>query len=440
MVIGGDAGGMAGASQVRRMRPELEIVALERGLRTSYAACGIPFFVSGEIAELERLVARSPEEFRSRQNIDVRLRHEVVGIDLDRRDVEYRDLDAGRTDRLGFDQLLIGTGARPLRPPLPGIDGDNVFGVQTLDDAERLHDEARARGAQRVVVVGGGYIGLEMAEAFCHFGAEVVVLEAAPQAMRTLDADMADLVVGVMAEHGIAVRTGVEVLGFEPDGVVTAEGKEPADLVVLGMGVTPNSELAGAAGIALGVRNAIRVDDHQRTSAEGVYGAGDCCESFHRVTRQQVHVALGTVANRQARVAGVNLGGGDATFAGVLGSAVTRICTTEVARTGLTEAEASVAGFEYVVGKAKASTRAHYYPGAEPITVKLVAECGTGRLLGGQIVGGPGSGKRIDTVATAIWNEMSVDEMIDLDLAYAPPFSPVWDPVVTAARQAAKGA
>jgi len=439
VVIGGDAGGMAAAAQARRLRPDLEIVAFERGTRTSYAACGIPFFVGGEIDSLDRLVARTPEEFRERNDIEVHLRHDVTAIDVGGRTIEVCDLESAATRTVGFDQLVIGTGARPLRPPLPGIDGPGIYGVQTLDDAQRLVGVAETSRCEDVVVVGGGYIGLEMAEAFCHRGAKVTVLDAAPQVMRTLDADMAELVVASMRSRDIDVRTGVVITGFEPGSVLTDEGPVPADIVVLGMGVTPNSEIAGDAGLELGVRNAIRVDRRQRTSIEGVWAAGDCCESFHRVTGAPTHIALGTVANRQARVAGINLAGGYATFPGVLGSAVTKICTTEVGRTGLTEWEATAAGFDTVVGKVTSSTRAGYYPGAEQLVVKLVAERGSGRLLGGQIVGGASAAKRIDTVATALWAGMRVDELVDLDLSYAPPFSPVWEAVALAARQAARG-
>jgi NADPH-dependent 2,4-dienoyl-CoA reductase/sulfur reductase-like enzyme len=434
VVIGGDAGGMAAASQAKRMRADLEVVAFERGSRTSFAACGIPFYIGGEVESHDDLVARSPEEHRSR-GIDVRTRHDVTAIDCSARTVTATDLEGNAEVTVGFDHLVIATGARPMRPPIPGIDDrDFVFGVQNLDDADRLLSVADERGSSRVVVVGGGYIGLEMAEAFCHRGAEVVVVEVASSVMRTLDADMAELIVRTMIEHGIELRTDTVITGFEPGAVHTEDGSLEADLVVLGMGVTPNSELAAAAGIELGARNAIRVDDHQRTSVSGVWSAGDCAESFHRVTREPTHIALGTVANRQARVAGINIGGGDATFPGVLGSAVTKLCNTEIGRTGLTEAEAIDAGFAVEVGRIEAMTRSGYFPGAEPVTVKLVADRDTGRLLGGQIVGGAGAAKRIDTVATAIWNEMAVGELVDLDLSYAPPFSPVWDPVQVAAR------
>lgn len=436
VVIGGDAAGMATASQVRRMRPDVEIVALEMGSRTSYAACGIPYHVAGMVPDVENLVARTPEEFRSRQNIDVRLRSEVTGIDVAGGSVEVRDLDAGTSYTLGYDDLCIGTGAKAVRPPIPGIDADWVHIVKTLDDSVALLARASDADVNRVVVVGGGYIGLEMAEAFVAWGAEVTVVDGADQVMSTLDPDMAELVRDAMVGHGIEVRLGAGVVGFEDHKVVLADGELAADVVVLGMGVVPNTALAADAGITLGHRGAIAVDARQATSAANIWAAGDCATSRHILTGEDIHVALGTVANRQARVAGVNIAGGDATFGGVVGTAITRVCTTEIARTGLSEAECEAAGMEFVVGKVESRTRAHYYPGAAPMTVKVLAAPGTGRLLGCQIVGGEGAGKRIDTMATAITAGFGVRDMVDLDLAYAPPFSPVWDPVVLASRQA----
>jgi len=438
VVIGGDAAGMTAASTARRGRDDLEIVALERGTRTSYAACGIPYLVAGLIDEVDDLVARTPQEFRDRQRIDVRTRHEVIGIDTAEGKVEVRDLARARDFSLGYDELVIATGARPIRPDLPGIDLPFVHGVQTLDDAEHLLAIAEEIDAEKVVVVGGGYIGLEMAEAFVRWGADVTIVDAGSQVMRTLDPDMADLVEQALDRFEVEVRTGVDVHGFEPGFVLTSDGPLPAELVILGIGVTPNAELAAEAGIALGPRGAIAVDRRQRASAAHVWAAGDCATTFHLVRQEPVHIALGTVANKTGRVAGTNVAGGYATFPGVVGTAITRICTTEVARTGVSEAEADAAGLAYVVGRIETTTTAGYFPGAQPMVVKLLAEVGTGRLLGGQIVGGSGSAKRIDIVATAITAGMTIAEVIDLDLAYAPPFSSVWDPVAVAARAAAR--
>jgi NADPH-dependent 2,4-dienoyl-CoA reductase/sulfur reductase-like enzyme len=436
VVIGGDAGGMAAASQARRLRADLEIVALERGNWTSYSACGIPYYVAGEVDDINQLVARDPQTFRDEQRIDVRLRHEATAIDLDERRVEVRDLERERTLTLSFDQLAIGTGARPIRPDLPGIDLPFIHGVQTLDDARSLLAYAEEHDVQRVAVVGGGYIGLEMAEAFTRWGAEVVIIDRAPQVMSSLDPDMGALVAEAMVRHDIEVRCDTVVSGFEDGQVHTSDGTVSADLVVLGIGVEPNAELARAAGLATGVRGAIKVDRRQQTDAEGVWAAGDCCESFHLVTRAPTYLALGTVANKQARVAGINIGGGYATFPGVVGTAVARLCATEVARTGLNEREAREAGFGYVVAKTTSTTRASYFPGLKDIEVKLVVEKVTGRVLGGQIVGEEGAAKRVDVLATAITAGMTVTDLLDLDLGYAPPFSPLWDPVQSSARRA----
>ena len=435
-MVGGDAGGMGAASQARRLRPDLEIIALEKSAWTSYSACGIPYLVGGEIKDFDELVTRSPQEFRDTFRIDVRVRHEAMALDLDRREVEVRDHEGDRTLRIGFDQLVIGTGARPVRPSLPGIDQECVVGVQTLGDAEVLLGLAERFRAKQVVVVGAGYIGLEIAEAFLRRGAEVAVVERSPQVMGTLDADMAALVERAMRGEGIDLRLGVSTTGFEPGVAHTDAGDLPADLVVLALGVRPNSELAGDAGLALGAGDAIVVDRRQRTGVDGVWAAGDCCESHHLVTGRKVHVALGTVATKQSRVAGTNIGGGYATFPGVVGTAATRLCDTEVARTGLNEAEATADGFRFHAVTVESTTQAGYLPSAKAITVKLLAEQRSGKLLGGQIVGQQGSAKRIDVLATALHAEMSVEEMTQLDLSYAPPFGPVWDPVLIAARKA----
>ena len=435
-VVGGNPAGMGAATQAHRLDGSLEIVAFEKTDWTSYSACGIPYVVGGVVDDLDRLVVRTPQQHRDQSLIDVRTRHEVMAIDLDARRLEVRDHAHTRTIQVPFDELVLGLGARPIRPDLPGIDLPSVHGVQTLDDASSLLYAARTSECRNVVVVGGGYIGLELAEAFVLRGARVTVVEAAPHVMGTLDPDMAVPVESAMRGLGIDLRVGVPVTGFADRIVQTEDGPILADLVVLGLGVVPNSELAGEAGIELGVKNAIKVDRRQRTSAAGVWAAGDCVESFHLVSRQPVHVALGTLANRQARVAGINLGGGYATFPGVLGTAVTRVCSTEVGRTGLTEKEAHAAGFEFVTAAIESTSASKYLPEAKPVQVKLLAEKRTGRVIGAQIVGGQGAAKRVDVEATAITAGFDVQQLLDVDMGYAPPMSPLWDPVAVAARKA----
>ena len=434
LVIGGDGAGMSAASLARRRRPDLEIVALEMGRWTSYSACGIPYLVGGALDGIADLVARSPEEFRS-MRIDVRTEHEVVGLDLSSRKAEVYNRAHGRTFHLGFDLLHIATGARPRRPDIPGLDLPHVHGVQTLADATRLLDDARSHRPGHVVVVGSGYVGLELAEAFLDRGASVTVVEASAEVMGSLDPDMGSLVARSMRQAGVTVRTGEELTAVTESAVVTSAGEFPADLVVLGLGVEPNADLAAAAGVDTGVRGSIVVDRQQRTSSEGVWAAGDCCQSHNIVSGRPVHLPLGTVANKQGRVAGINISGGYATFPGVAGTAVTRICRTEIGRTGLREQEARDAGFGVSAVRIEATTTAAYMPDAQHTTVKLIAERGGGRLLGAQIVGGRGSAKRVDVIATALAAGMNVEDLIGLDLGYAPPYSSVWDPVQVAARQ-----
>jgi NADPH-dependent 2,4-dienoyl-CoA reductase/sulfur reductase-like enzyme len=393
--------------------------------------------VAGDVPTVDDLVVKTPAELRSEHRIDVRTRHEVVAIDLDARSAEVRDLDRERTIRLPFDQLAFGTGARPVRPQLPGIDEPWVHGVQNLEDGASLLAAAETGRCRDVIVVGGGYIGLEMAEAFHRRGARVTLVEANDHVMaRTLDPELSSRVEDALSGLGVKVRLGERVEAFDRGRVVTGTGALPADLVVLGLGVEPNSELAREAGVGLGEHDAIRVDRRQRTDADGVYAAGDCAESWDLVARRHRYIALGTVANRTARVAGTNLGGGYATFPGIVGTAVTKVCEHEVGRTGLTEADADAAGFQAVTVSIDSTVRAGYLPDAPPVTVRLVAERGTGRLLGGQILGGPGAAKRIDVLATALTCRLTVADLVDLDLSYAPPFSPVWDPLQVAARQA----
>ena len=446
VVVGGDAAGMSAASQARRRRgpEELEVVAFERGRYTSFAACGIPYWIAGLVDDRDDLIARHPETFRDKQQIDVHLRTEVVGIDTREGRVEVWDHEAGRSRTEPYDQLLIATGARPTRPQMPGLDSDGVFGVQTLDDGAAVNAYLEQRPVETAVVVGGGYIGLEMAEAMVDRGIDVTVVEAAPQVMPTLDADMAAGLVTALEDMGITVRLDTPVQGFAADddghvrAVTTDDGELPADLVFLGLGTRPESGLAQDAGIPVGATGGIVVDRRQHTPVDGIWAAGDCTESFHRVARQPVAIALGTIANKQGRVAGVNLGGGQASFPGVLGTAITRVCDLEIARTGLNEKECQRYGVPAVPTTLEARTTAHYFPGASPMTVKVTSDPETGRLLGAQIIGGAGAAKRIDAFAVAIWNEMGVEELMNVDLSYAPPFSGVWDPVLLAARKAAR--
>jgi NADPH-dependent 2,4-dienoyl-CoA reductase/sulfur reductase-like enzyme len=371
------------------------------------------------------------------------MRHEVLEIDLDRRAVIARDAAGQGLVREEFDQLVYATGAVPVRPEWARIDDGGVFGVQTLDDGAAIHAWLdRDPRPRKAVVVGGGYIGVEMAEAMVKRGLDVTLLEKSGQPMSTVDPDMGQRVVDAIRVLGIKIHTDAHVQGLETAGgrvraVVTPDGVYQADVVVLGLGVRPNTALAAESGIPLGVTGGLRTDLRMRViGVPGVWAAGDCVQTVHLISGQPVHVPLGTHANKQGRVAGINIGGGYATFPGVIGTAITKVCELEVARTGLTEREASAAGYAYVTASVDSTSRAGYYPGAARMTIKLIAEKRTGLLLGAQIVGREEAAKRIDGLAIAIWNRMTVEEMTALDLGYAPPFAPVWDPVLIAARKA----
>ncbi|MER6997056.1 FAD-dependent oxidoreductase [Streptomyces sp. NPDC000410] len=444
VVIGGDAAGMSAASQARRLKGprELEIVAFERSHFTSYSACGIPYWVGGDVTERDELIARTPEEHRERA-IDVRMRTEVTELDIAGQRVRSRDLESGAESWTGYDKLVLATGARPVRPALPGIDAHGVHGVQTLDDGQALLDTLRRTRGRRAVVVGAGYIGVEMAEALLKRGFEVTVVNRGEQPMATLDPDMGALVHGAMDGMGIAVVNGAEVTKIltGPDGrvraVATERAEYPADVVVLGIGVEPETTLAGAAGLPLGVYGGLLTDLAMRVRGyENVWAGGDCVEVLDLVSGRERHIALGTHANKHGQVIGSGAGGGYATFPGVVGTAVSKVCDLEIARTGLREKDAREVGLRYVTVTVEATSRAGYFPGAAPMTVKMLAERRTGRLLGVQIVGREGAAKRVDIAAVALTAGMTVERMTALDLGYAPPFSPVWDPVLVAARKA----
>jgi NADPH-dependent 2,4-dienoyl-CoA reductase/sulfur reductase-like enzyme len=438
VVIGGDAAGGSAASQVKRAKgDDVDVVMVERGRWTSYSACGIPYWIAGDVDNAEALVARSPETHRA-NGIDVRVGTEAVGVDLDRGSVAVRGPD-GTAGELEFDQLMIATGATPDRPDIPGIDSSGVFGVQTLaDGAAIVQSLSEERPLVNAVVVGGGYIGIEMAEAMIRRGLNVTVLDQAPEPMPTIDPDMGRLVREAMNGMGIDVQRA-QVDGLEADSlgrvraVLTDAQEHEADIVILGLGVRPESSLARWAGLCLGESGGIRTDERMMVDT-AVFAAGDCVESFDRVSKSWVHVALGTHANKQGRVAGINLAGGHATFPGIVGTAVSKVCDLEIARTGLREADVRRAGLDYEMATIESTTRAGYFPGATPMTVKMLAEVGTGRLLGAQIIGREGAAKRVDVCAMALWAEMTVYELMQTDLSYAPPFSPVWDPVQVAAR------
>ncbi len=438
LVIGGDAAGMSAAMQLRRRRPDWKVTVLEKGAYTSYAACGMPYMVAGDVAAVDDLEIVKPLEFLEERGVDLHMHTEALAIDLTAREVRARGPEAERT--FGFDHLLLATGAEPIRPPWPGIDLPGVTGLRNLDDLRALVKRFDER-PRRVVVIGAGYVGLEMAEAFCRRGLDVTVVEKTNGVMGGAEPKLTELVSAELSARGIRLLLGTTVEGFEGRDqlkeVRTDQGLLAADLAIVALGVRPRSKLARDAGLALGPADAIHVDDRQRTSAPGVFAAGDCTDAFHRVLGKPVYVPLALGANRAGRVAGANMAGGDERFPGIVGSAVTRVCELAIGRTGIDEATAAREGIAVRTTEASAPHRAHYMPGPHSVWVKLVYREGDHRLVGATLAGrDPSLAKRTDVLATAITAGMTVQELSDLDLTYAPPFAPVWDPVLQAANKA----
>lgn len=439
VVIGGVAAGMSAASKARRSDPDLAITVFEQGEWVSYSACGLPYFVGDLVAEAGALVARSVQEF-AKQGIEVRLRQRVTAIDPARRVLHAECLDQPSAPALEqpYDALVLASGARPNRPPAAGLDQGGVFFLTTMADALGLRAFIEQQRPQRAVIVGGGYIGLEAAENLTRRGIAVTVVQRPPQLFTGLDPALSDMVAEELGRQGVDMSLCESVLNAceGRDGrvacVQTSQGAIETDLVLLATGVRPNVELASAAGVALGTTGAIAVSPHLQTNLDGVYAAGDCAEHFHRVAGRPAWIPLGTIANKQGRIAGANAAGGHETFAGVVGTTITRVFDLEVGRTGLNAQEAEQAGLSCASVTVDYTDIAGYYPGAAPLRLVLLAERGSGRLLGLQAIG-KGVDKRVDVAATALFAGMTVDQIAWLDLGYAPPFNSVWDPLLVAA-------
>jgi NADPH-dependent 2,4-dienoyl-CoA reductase/sulfur reductase-like enzyme len=448
IVIGGVAAGMSAAAKAVRVDREIEAVVYEKSPYISYAACGMPYLVAGDVADYRDLVVRTPEQMAKR-GVEVHVHHEVVGIDPQARTVTVRDLQREREFVDRYNRLVIATGARPVEPALPGTNLKGVFVLRALDEGRALQRFLAGRaeqGLQQAIVLGGGYVGVEMAETFRRLGLEVTMVIRSGEVMRkTLDDDVRELVEEELARHGMTVRTGQPVAfegGSRLEAVVlqAADGETrlPCDVALVGVGVRPQVRLAQAAGVVLGATGAIATDNHMQTNLPGVYAAGDCAEAFHLVAEEPVYLPLGSTANKQGRVAGTNAAEGDATFGGVVGTMVVRAFDLAVARTGLTAAQARSAGYAVQETMVRAKDISHYFPGAANIHVKLIVDEGSGRLLGGQIVGQRGVAKRVDVLATALHHRLTVADLQRLDLSYAPPFAPVWDPILVAANVASR--
>lgn len=443
VVIGGVAAGMSAASRAKRNKPEMEVTVLERGKFVSYGSCGLPYFVSDLVKDVQGLVVYDAAFFKEKRGIDVLTRHEVTRIDSQSKVVLARNMEKDEEITFGYDKLAICTGASPIRPELPGADLKNVFVIRTAEDGVILKDFIREAAPRVAVIIGAGLISLEMAEALRTRGLEVAVIKRPGSSiLKMFDDDMAELVEEELRQNSVDLAKNAMIQGIEGDSegrasLVILEGKSyPADLILLATGSRPNSALAKQAELEVAPNGTIVVDERMQTSNPDIFAAGDCVGQKHLITGKDVYIPRGTTANKQGRVAGENASGGDDVFKGVMGTAVSKIFDLTVARTGLSSAEAAGENYNFVTSTVAHPSHGHTYPNPEPedITIKLVIDRRTGKLLGAQMVGKIGVAKRIDIFATALQSGMTVEDISRLDLSYSPPFAPFWDSILVAAN------
>ena len=429
---------MSVAAKAKREDPDLEVTVYEKSGYISYGACGMPYVISGEIDTLDELIARTPEEM-AEKGVTARVRHEVTSIDPDAKTVEVKDLESGETHTAPYDTLVLATGASAVRPELPGIDLQGVHVLRTIEDAAAIQKTITG-GAKEAVIIGGSYIGLELAEALVKAGLSVRVIEQQGSLLSNFGPLPSELALAEVQKNGVTVHLETEVTALEGEDhvnvVVTGAGRFPADLVLVAVGARPNNALAKALGLDLGPADAVLTNDQLRTSRADVYAVGDVTAAHHLVTGEPAWIPLGDTANKQGRTLGALLGAQEARFKGVVGTAVTKVFDRAFATTGLTLSAAQAAGFDAQSRNLETTDHAGYYPDKQPLSLTLVWERGSQRLLGAQLVGYGDAVKRIDVVAALLFQCGTLQDLADLDLAYAPPFSSAWDPLLVAANVA----
>lgn len=434
VIVGGVAAGATAAARLRRLDEQAEILIFERSGYISYANCGLPYYIGDVITDPEALTLQTPEQFFARFRVQVRVRHEVTALHPERKTVSVTDLATGRTFEESYDKLILAPGARPAQPRLPGVGLERVFTLRTVEDTFRIKEFIQKNKPRSAVLAGGGFIGLELAENLRELGMEVTIVQRPKQLMNPFDADMAALLHAEMRRHGVQLALGSTVEGFTPTnrGVEVLRKDEPslqADMVVLAIGVTPDTALAKSAGLALGIKDSILVNDRMETSVPDIYAAGDAVQVRHVVTGQDALISLAGPANKQGRIIADNICGMDSHYTGSQGSSVVKVFSMTAAATGVNEKNARNAGFDPEAVILSPMSHAGYYPGGRLMTMKLVYDKPTLRVLGAQIVGYEGVDKRIDVLATAIHAGMTAPQLKELDLAYAPPYSSAKDPV-----------
>ena len=434
VIVGGVAGGATAAARLRRLDESAEIIVFERSGYVSYANCGLPYYIGGVITDEAELTLQTPESFWQRFRVQMRVRHEVTAIHPAEKTVEVRSLETGETFSESYDKLILSPGAKPTQPELPGVGLERVFTLRTVEDTLRIHAFVERERPRSVVLAGGGFISLEMAENLRELGLEVTMIQRPKQLMNPFDPEMASFIHAKMRQRGVRLLLGRTVEGFrEEDGgvQVLVKGEDPlsADLVILAIGVTPDTQLARDAGLALGIKGSIAVNDRMETSAPDIYAVGDAVQVKHFVTGEPALISLAGPANKQGRIAADNICGDDSRYQGSQGSSVIKVFDITAASTGINEQTARKAGIDCEKVYLSPMSHAGYYPGGRVMTIKVLFEKGTYRLLGAQIVGWEGVDKRIDVLATAIHAGVTALELKDLDLAYAPPYSSAKDPV-----------
>jgi NADPH-dependent 2,4-dienoyl-CoA reductase/sulfur reductase-like enzyme len=441
IVIGGVAAGMSAASRARKLKSDMEILVFEKGGYVSYAGCGLPYLISDKVKSSDNLVVYDAKFFKEKRNIEVFLHHEATRIFPQRKAVTIRNIATGEEKEYPYDKLLIATGARPFVPPIKGMDKKGVFTLRPLEDGIAIKEYIGRNLPKQGLLIGAGYIGMEMAESFTEAGLKVTLLEKMPNILGKMDSEITEIIEYELDRHSVTLLKSKAVVEFAGENsrlsraILDSGESLDSDIAVVGAGLRPNSEIAKDAGIELGKTGAIKINQRMETSIPDIYSAGDCAEVYHLVLERNVYIPLGTTANKQGRVAGENIAGGSASFPGIVGTAIFKVFDLEVGRTGITEKEARAEGMDDAANVVEQHSRAPYYPGVSQIRVKLVADRSTGRLLGAQMVGREGVSKRIDVFATAITAKMSVHEIRDLDLGYAPPFAPPYDPILIAADE-----
>lgn len=433
VIVGGVAGGATAAARIRRLDEHAEIVVFEKSGYVSYANCGLPYYIGGEIEDKRELTLQTPESFYARFRVDMRVHHEVLAVDVKAKSVKVRNLASGEVFSESYDKLILSTGARPIKPNFEGIDNERIFTLRTVEDTLRIKQFTEDKRPQSAVVVGGGFIGIEVAENLRRLGMDVTLVEVAPQVMAPFDGDMAALIHAEMVRNGVKLILGTMVEGFTAEGGVTVrlKDREPqtADMAVLAIGVAPDTTLAREAGLELGIKGSIVVDDRMQTSAPEVYAVGDAVQIKNFVTGKEGLISLAGPANKQGRIAADNVCGRDSRYTGGQGSSVIKIFGLTAACTGINERSAKSLGLDCDKVVLSPMSHAGYYPGGSVMTMKVLFEKGTLRILGAQIIGRDGVDKRIDVIATAIRAGLKATELTELDLAYAPPYSSAKDPV-----------